>query len=60
MGRANKSHRTELTLDCLQRLPLNFSPYITFLRHIINISSPTFLSPAAVSPIFSPYTPLQL
>jgi hypothetical protein len=47
-------------LDYLQRLPLNFSPYITFLRHIINISSPTFSSLAAVPSIFSPYTPLQL
>jgi hypothetical protein len=28
-------------------------PYITFLCHIINISSPTFLSPAAVPYIFS-------
>jgi hypothetical protein len=37
-----------------------FSPLYHFLRHIINISPPTFSSPAAVSPIFSPYIPLQL
>lgn len=37
-----------------QRFLLNFSPYITFLRHIVKISSPTFSSPAAVPPIFSP------
>jgi hypothetical protein len=37
-----------------------FSPYITFLRHIINISPPKFSSLAAVPPILSPYTPLQL
>jgi hypothetical protein len=42
-------------LDCPQRFSLNFSLYITFLRHIINISFPTFSSPVAVSPIFSPY-----
>jgi hypothetical protein len=41
-------------LDCLQRWPLNFSPYITFLCHIINISLPNFSSPAAVPPILSP------
>lgn len=43
-----------------QRFSLNFFPYITFLRHIINSSPPIFSSPAAVSPILSPYTPLQL
>jgi hypothetical protein len=42
-----------------QRFPLNFSPYITFLGHIINSLSPTFSSPAAVPPKYSPYTPLQ-
>jgi hypothetical protein len=35
----------------------NFFPYITFLRHIINILSPTFLSSIAVFHIFSPYSP---
>jgi hypothetical protein len=48
------------SLCCPQRFSLNFSPYITFLCHIINISSPTFLSPVVVLPIFFPYTPLQL
>jgi hypothetical protein len=43
-----------------QRFSLNFSPYITFLRHIINISSPIFSSLAAVPPKYSPYNPLQL
>jgi hypothetical protein len=38
--------------DCPQWFPLNFSFY-NFLRHIINISSPIFSSPAAVPPIFS-------
>jgi hypothetical protein len=42
-----------------QRFPLNFSPYITFLGHIINSVSPTFSSPAVVSPKYSPYIPLQ-
>jgi hypothetical protein len=42
-----------------QRFPLNFSSYITFLGHIINSVSPTFLSPAVVSPKYSPYIPLQ-
>jgi hypothetical protein len=42
-----------------QRFPLNFSPYITFLGQIINSVSPTFSSPAVVSPKYSPYTPLQ-
>jgi hypothetical protein len=42
-----------------QRFPLNFSPYITFLSHIINSVSPTFSSPAVVSPKYSPYIPLQ-
>jgi hypothetical protein len=42
-----------------QLFPLNFSPYITFLGHIINSVSPTFSSPAVVSPKYSPYTPLQ-
>jgi hypothetical protein len=37
-----------------QRLSLNFSSYITFLCHIINISPPKFSSPAAVLPILSP------
>jgi hypothetical protein len=48
-----------VTLVYLQRFTLNFSPYITFLRHIVNISSSTFLPPATVSPKFFPYTPLQ-
>jgi hypothetical protein len=48
-----------VTLGYLQRFTLNFSPYITFLRHIVNISSSTFLPPATVSPKFFPYTPLQ-
>jgi hypothetical protein len=39
--------------------PLNFSPYITFLGHIINSLSPTFSSPAVIPPKYSPYTPLQ-
>jgi hypothetical protein len=37
-----------------QRFPLNFSPYITFLGHIINSVSPTFSSPAVVSPKYPP------
>jgi hypothetical protein len=37
-----------------QALPLNFSPYITFLGHIINISPPIFSSPAAVPPKYPP------
>jgi hypothetical protein len=41
-----------VTLGYLQRFTLNFSPYITFLRHIVNISSSTFLPPATVSPKF--------
>jgi hypothetical protein len=31
-----------------------FSPYITFLRHIINISSLTFLSPTTVTLYYPP------
>jgi hypothetical protein len=42
-----------------QRFFLNFSPYISFLHHIVNISSPTFLAPATVLPKFSSYIPLQ-
>jgi hypothetical protein len=33
-------------------VPSKFFPYITFLRHIINISSPIFSSPTAVPSIF--------
>jgi hypothetical protein len=40
-----------------QRFSLNFSLYITFLRYIANISSPTFSYPTAVPPKISPYTP---
>jgi hypothetical protein len=43
----------------MQRFPLNFSTYITFLGHIINNISSTFSSPAVISPKYSPYTPLQ-
>jgi hypothetical protein len=42
------------------RVTPKFSLYITFLGHIINISLPIFLSPAAVPPKYSPYTLLQL
>ena len=42
-----------------QLFPLNFFPYITFLGHIINSVSPTFSSPAVVSPKYSPYIALQ-
>jgi hypothetical protein len=51
------------TTQCLRlsaAVPSKFFPYIIFLRHIINISFPMFSSPAAVLPILSPYTPLQL
>jgi hypothetical protein len=48
-----------VSLGYPQRFPLNFSPYITFLGHIINSVSPTFSSPAVVSPKYSPYIPLQ-
>jgi hypothetical protein len=37
-----------------------FFPLYHFFCHIINISPPKFSSPAAVPPILSPYTPLQL
>jgi hypothetical protein len=55
---SNVGPRSE-ALGYPQRFPLNFSPYITFLDHIINSVSPTFSSPAVVSPKYSPYTPLQ-
>jgi hypothetical protein len=35
---------------------LNFSLYIIFLRHIINILPSKFSSPTAVLPILIPYT----
>jgi hypothetical protein len=51
--RVHSLTRSLLPSDCLQRLPLHFSPYITFLCHIINILSPTFSSPATILSIFS-------
>jgi hypothetical protein len=45
-----------LALGYPQRLPLNFSPYITFPPIFPHI----FSSPAAVPPKYSPYTPLPL
>jgi hypothetical protein len=38
------------------QFPLNFSPYITFLRHIINILLLIFSSPAAI-PLYYPPIP---
>jgi hypothetical protein len=40
-------------------VPPKFSPYITFLGHIINIPPPIFSSPAAVPSKYSPYIPLH-
>jgi hypothetical protein len=51
---------TEAAIRLSAAVPSKFSLYITFLRHIINISPPIFSSPAAVPPILSPYTTLQL
>jgi hypothetical protein len=41
----------ETVLGYPQRFSLNFSLYITFLRHIINILPSKFSSPATVPPI---------
>jgi hypothetical protein len=49
-----KGRPLQPVLDCPQRWSLNFSPYITFSCHIINISLSNFSSPAAVPPILSP------
>lgn len=45
-----------LFLGYLQRLPLNFFLYITFLHHIINILSPIFHPPQRF-PLFLPPIP---
>jgi hypothetical protein len=55
MNLRGTQHRNSF-LGYPQRLPLNFSPYITFPP----IFPPIFSSPAAVPPKYSPYTPLQL
>jgi hypothetical protein len=65
-GEANKFRDRKLYMDRLRTLKqskilklsvavlFKFLPLYHFLRHIINISSPTFSSLAAVSFIFSP------
>jgi hypothetical protein len=49
-----------LSLRLSAAVPSKFPPYITFLRYIINIASPTFLSPVAVPPYFLPLYPTTI
>jgi hypothetical protein len=52
------SHRDSWTWDCVQRLSLNFSPYIPLTCHVSVLFPPISSSCTTVPPKSFPYTPL--